>query len=497
MAESAKKHFDTLCLCAALMLAGCSAERDQDEISKWPAFEAAKRLPLEICRRDGVEEPLLCGRLNVYENRDAMAGRQIPISVVVIPAQNGNPDNRAWIEHQGGPRYSMIAFAYAYAQGGELEYFRRNRDVVLVDPRGLHESNPLYCDALKHPRILELYYPPERVRACKEELEQVADLAQYSTLNAIEDYEEIREWLGYDQWDAGGWSFGSRFMLTYLHRYPERIRSITVSFPAILNFLRPLDYAKFGQQAFDKLVEDCQADSACAEKFPDSHADMATVLKALEKQPLAVEILNPDSGNREARTITRGIFADAIWASLLWNSEAIQVPYILRRAAEGDFTPFIEMNTPPGPQESEPEGHYFSVVCPEETSLIDMDMARAEAEGAFAGSFLSEYYIDACNAWGLPRHPAHPIEEKVFDTPALIFTGARDPVTQPEYGDQIAGHFIGARHIVFEHGAHGVDGFENDECYGRIIDDFVTAASLEDLDVSCIAGMTPPSFRLE
>lgn len=481
---------------ALLATAACSSE-DPADINTWPAYSAADRLPLEICNREGVTEPLLCGELEVYENRAAGAGRKIPVSVVVIPAQNGNPKGRAWIEHQGGPRYSMIAAAYYYAKGGELEFFRRNRDIVLIDPRGLHEANPLYCDALKHPRILERYYPPDRVRACREELEQDYDLSQYSTLNAIDDFEDIREWLGYEQWDAGGWSFGSRYMLTYLHRYPESIRTMTLSFPAIMHFRRPLDYARFGQQGFDKLVEDCLAESTCAERFPDPRQDMQDILAALEAQPHVVEILNPYSGQREQRTITRDVFAETIWVALLWNSEAVQVPFILRRAAEGDFEPFVEMNTPTKPQASEPEGHYFSVVCPEETAFIDMGMAAEASAGTFVGPYIARDYIEACEAWGLPPHPELPIEPRVFDTPGLVFSGARDPVTQPEYGDQIAEHFKNVRHIVFQNASHGTGGFDNEECYGRLIDDFVEAASVEKLDLSCIKDMKPPAFRYE
>lgn len=475
---------------------GCSPQNAGD-LPDWPAYEAAKRLPLEICNRDGVAELLLCGELEVYENRAAQTGRRIPVSVVVIPAQNGNPDGRAWIEHQGGPRYSMIAAAGYYAKGGELEYFRRNRDIVLIDPRGLHEANPLYCEALKHPRILERYYPPDRVRACREEIEQAFDLSQYSTLNAVDDFEDIREWLGYEQWDAGGWSFGSRFMLTYLHRHPESIRTMTLSFPAIMHFRRPLDYARFGQQGFEKLVEDCLAESTCAERFPDPKQDLSDVLTSLEAQPVVVEIFNPHSGEREEREITRDVFAEAIWVALLWNSEAVQVPFILRRAAEGDFGPFLEMNTPTEPQSPEPEGHYFSVVCAEETKFIDMEMAADASADTFVGPYIAKDYIEACDAWGLPQHPELPLAERVFDIPALIFSGARDPVTQPEYGDQIAEHFNNARHIVFENASHGTGGFTNEDCYGRIIDDFVETGSFEGLDLSCIADMKPPSFRYE
>ena len=52
----------------------------------WAAL-AQQRLPLlEVCERPGVEEGLLCGTLEVYENRAAQSGRRIGLSVVVVPA---------------------------------------------------------------------------------------------------------------------------------------------------------------------------------------------------------------------------------------------------------------------------------------------------------------------------------------------------------------------------------------------------------------------------
>lgn len=481
----------------AMLLASCAGEQTSDTATDYPAYTAIERLPLKICEIEGVEEPLLCGSLEVYENRVSKTGRKIPIAVVVIPAQEKRLTDSAWTDHQGGPRFSMIAQARYFAEGGFLESFRRNRDIVLIDPRGLHGSYPLYCDALKYPRILERYYPPEKVRACREELDQRADLSQYSTSNAVDDFEDIRIWLGYRQWDVGGWSYGSRFMLTYLHRHPESIRSISLSFPSILNFQRPLDYAKFGQQAFDGLVADCAQDTDCSTSFPDPAGDLMHILSMLEVNPKTVEIINPYSSAKETRSITRNIFAESVWIALLENTTARQIPLMLRKAAEGDFAPFLEIAGPSEPAASEPEGHYFSVVCPEETGQIDMAAAMVASEGTFVGAYIAEDYISACNAWGLPLHPGHPIEPKQFEVPAIIFSGDRDPVTQPEYGDEIARHFSNVRHITFPQMAHGTSGFENESCYGEILSAFVDKASSEGLDTSCIETMRAPPFKLK
>jgi pimeloyl-ACP methyl ester carboxylesterase len=475
-----------------LVVCGCQSARPQ----RFPALAATSRLPLELCNFEGTTEPLLCGVFNVYENRETQQGRVIPIKVVVIPAQEGRTTNSAWIEHQGGPRYSMVANAPQYAKGGSLESFRRNRDIVLIDPRGLHESGALYCEALKYPRVLEQYYTVDRVRACREELEQHVDLKQYSTLNAIDDFEDIRKWLGYEQWDVGGWSFGSRFMLTYIHRYPDSIRTASLFIPSTLNFERPIDYARFGQQALDRLIVDCQADTACDERFPNIAGDLEKTLAALRAQPEKITFVDPYTHEQVSKQLTSGVFAEVLWTVLFSTESARGIPFILYHSARGDYLPFLaEALSSPSPPE--PEGHYFSVVCPEETGRLDRNEVIAAAKGTFVGSYIVEAYIDVCKAWDLPNHPEHPIDGGRFDIPALIVTGDQDPVTPPQYGDQIATHFENAVHITVPHMAHGTAGMKNSNCLDRILADFVTKGSMEGIDRSCVKTIHPPPFRLK
>ncbi|MCK7592930.1 alpha/beta fold hydrolase [Pseudomarimonas salicorniae] len=451
---------------------------------------------MEICQREGIREPLLCGELMVFENRAAKRGRKIPISIVVVPAKSPSNSRTAWIEHIGGPRFSMIANAVEFAEGGSLEWFRETRDVVLIDPRGLHESHPLFCKALALPRILERYYPADRVAACREEIDRIADARHYTTLNAIDDFEDIRRWLGYEQWDVGGWSFGGRFMLTYLHRHPESIRSIFLSFPADLQFLRPLHYARFGQMGFDHLAGYCARDAECQAAFPSPATDLASVLDRLRRAPLQVKFVDPDTGLPVTRTLTHEILADELWSWLLENGRARQIPYVLRRAAEGDFAPFLEIAVPDAPQSAEPEGHYFAVVCAEETLHIPRDQIAALTRETFPGDYMVKEYLEACEAWGEPPHPEMPLQPRPTDVPLLVFTGDIDPVAQPEVGEQIVRGFSDARHISLPGIAHGLDGVENSGCYDRILTQFLEQASTRHLDTSCLGSMKPPPFRL-
>jgi len=48
---------------------------------------AAGSKKLKLCHVPGVDEEVLCGRYQVYENRAARKGRKIGLNVVVLPAK--------------------------------------------------------------------------------------------------------------------------------------------------------------------------------------------------------------------------------------------------------------------------------------------------------------------------------------------------------------------------------------------------------------------------
>lgn len=62
------------------------------------------RQVLNPCREEGVDEDLLCGALEVLDNRNTMTRRKIPLNVVVLPAKGDNqvPDPLFQLEGWSG-----------------------------------------------------------------------------------------------------------------------------------------------------------------------------------------------------------------------------------------------------------------------------------------------------------------------------------------------------------------------------------------------------------
>src|SRR5262249_16708688 len=158
------------------------------------------------------------------------------------------------------------------------------RDIVLIDVRGTGASNGLYCPAMEYTQpsqAFEEMYPQERVKACLEELKDVADLTQYSTANTIEDAEEIRQWLGDDKINLMGSSSGTRAIEAYLRMYPGSIRSAIMGGAAPAAMHRPESFAQDSQDAWKLICFDCANDPDCNAKYPRLNDELNTLLASL------------------------------------------------------------------------------------------------------------------------------------------------------------------------------------------------------------------------
>lgn len=459
-----------------------------------PAVAAAQRLPLEICQRDGIDEAVLCGTLTVPRDRATPAAGTIGLRVVVVPALEG-VSLIAWTEHQGGPGFSSLHVARLFQRGGPLERFRRHRDVVLFDQRGVGESGGLSCDALGPNPILRKRFPIDLVDACRAQLAAAqVNLSHYSTSAAVEDLEAIRVWLGYERFDLGGWSYGARFMQLYAQRYPTRVRTLSLIAPTIIDLRRPLEWARFGEQAYARLAAACRADPACARAIPDPQGDLRRVIRRLDEEPVLHAFVHPETGQQAMGRLDGEVIREIFWQAMLGTANGRRLPWLIRRAAQGDFAPLLRdlVATEPGTRWYEPT--YLSVVCAEEVPHIRL----AEDAEAVRGTVIGRYYLDAwreaCRAWDVPLAPDTPPEPRPHDTPTLIITGDVDPVTPPEYGDRIAARLPDSRHHTLVGRAHFGGDLSNEDCFAEVLGDFVNAGTLEGLDTTCLATMQPPPF---
>jgi pimeloyl-ACP methyl ester carboxylesterase len=91
-----------------------------------------------------------------------------------------------------------------------------------------------------------------------------------------------------------------------------------------------------------------------------------------------------------------------------------------------------------------------------------------------------------CGIWPRGDVPEGFHEPVSADVPVLLLSGELDPVTPPEYGDEVALHFPQALHLVAPGQGHIVT---TRGCVGDLVSQFIIDAGFAALDTACLAQM--------
>jgi len=454
---------------------------------------ARGRVALTPCRLPGVEREGWCGTLTVPERRDtAGSGRTLDLRIAVLPARGPATRPDPLFVIAGGPGQSAVNIADREAV--EHEATLAEREIVLVDQRGSGGSHRLECrqhEDADMRRYLSGGFNLEALRRCRRDLEARADLAAYTTDAAVADLEDVRRAMGYGQIDLDGGSYGTRVVLWYLKRHGAHVRAAVLRGVSPTDYALPLPFARAGQEALERLFDDCARDAECGRAFPRLRAEFGELLERLARGPVEVELENPVTGARQKAVIDREVFVTRVHLLLFSSGLSARLPDLMHRAAAGEWTPFAQLAAQFGRAivEQIDLGLQLSVACAEDAPRL----RAADVAGATRGSFLGRTRVDqllaACALWPSAPPPADfyaPVESGV---PALVISGELDPVTPPRFGEQVARGLARGRHLVVKNGSH-VDG---GACVDGIVAAFIRSGSAEGLPAACLGeGRRPP-----
>lgn len=461
---------------------------------------SAADLELEPCEIPGLDGEARCGTYEVFEDRAAGTGRKIPLNVVVLPARGERRQPDPVIFFAGGPGGSTVEGAPAMATflAGDLEH----RDFLLVDYRGTGQSNPLFCPYQEEMRqgiaeALETFLPVDLLGDCVDALGGKADLGLYTTPNIVDDVADVSRALGYEKVNLSGGSYGSRAVLVFMRRHPERVRTALIEGVVPTDARMPVSFAADAQAALEGWWRECAEDEECAAAFPDPAADLATVLSELEEGAKVVTVVDPESGGEVELRLSRNAFVQALRYMLYSSLGSLKVPAFVHAAANGDWRPIAQSAYSVGGalMASVPDGLYLSVTCAEDVSLIGPNAAAVQT--GFLGDFRLRQQVASCDEWVRGELPAGFHEPVRSDVPTLIISGERDPVTPARWGYEAQEFLPNSVHAVVPDGAHGFFGLEGRECLDALTSKLLETASVDGLDVEgCAAAIVRPSFLL-
>ncbi len=444
----------------------------------------ARSVVLGECRLPNLPSLAQCGELTVPEDRRKPEGRSIRIFAAVLPANTLTPKGDPLLILAGGPGQAASTLAPFVSRLNEV---RRTRDIVLIDQRGTGRSTPLDCEAFR-PRIDDALEtdPVPRATQCAEQLRaQGVDAAQYTTTAWIDDLEAMRTALGYAQWNLWGGSYGTRVALEYLRRFPDRVRTLTLDGVVPPSMIAMLDVWRTRQATLDAVFRACGDSTGCRDAHPNPAVTLAKIATSLGPTGRDVDVVDPRTGMSTRTHLTfdgvLGLLLPLIYAP---ESSSL-LPEMLSLAEAGDFGPLFAATqlTNTHLDEQLNAALHYSVTCAEDAPRITPDLVAAMLSGLPTRE-IAENVIAVCNVWPRGPVPANFTDPVISAKPALLFSGALDPVTPPANGALVAKSLAESKHIVARGYGHIVS---PNACGPRLIASFIDHAGFGALSASCIA----------
>jgi pimeloyl-ACP methyl ester carboxylesterase len=460
-----------------------------------PAFAAAPsaadaRPAVRNCHLPGAEEALRCLTVPVpldYANASIRAPGtgSLKLHVTVAPAfrESARPDPLFVLAGGPGQAGSDVLPLLSAA----FKRVRATRDIVFIDQRGTGLSGKLDCDSPPNEEVLSDAEIEAALRSCIGK--KAVPFAAYTTAAAARDIDQVRRALGYGKINLWGGSYGTRLGQAYARAFPDSVRSLVLDGVAAPDQVIPAG-GRDGQAALDKLFAQCQLDAGCRKAYPNLRAEF-DALAARAEAGVKLTIADPRTAQPVSFTMTGPRFLGTVHNILYAPADARRLPFLIHSAYQGRWEPFIARHNIAGDFATEGSSAmllHLAVVCAEDVPRMTPALMKEDASTLTRP--LAARIPGLCKTLNVPAVPyAAP---SAIQAPALLLSGALDPVTPPRRAEAAARHMAHAQQLVVANAGHGVSQLG---CAPRLLRDFLDRPAAP-LDAKCLAEIPAPTFQL-
>jgi pimeloyl-ACP methyl ester carboxylesterase len=256
-----------------------------------------------------------------------------------------------------------------------------------------------------------------------------------------------------------------------MRHHPAHLRSVILDsvLPASVRAIEA--YPANFERVFELLFSTCKADARCNTTYPNLETIFYETADRLNRKPILVEnVSNPLTGATFDVWVDGNAFIGLIYQQFYLTHAIPQLPQRIFAANNGQkrvlYDALVSYVTAPALSY---EAMGLSVECADIVPHNDQarfDLAVASLEAARLRTYFETIRLDAiprfielCALW-------HPTDEDQTanlpvssDIPTLIFAGQFDPVTPPEWGQQVAQSLPNGFYVEVPAHGHGVTNF--------------------------------------
>lgn len=446
---------------------------------------------------------VVCGEYQVPENRNNPNGRMIRMPFAILHSQNPNPmpDPVVFVS-SGGPGGSSLDALEVYVNSAYLQ----ERDFIFVEQRGNKYAEPaLECPEVQmamfanfstvDARDVEIAREVDAARVCRDHLlAQGIDLTAYNSAESAADLEDLRQLLGYKQWNLVGASYSARLVLTTMRLSPEGIRSVVLDSVYVPEVNTYEQHIPTLARALETLFDNCSADVECGTAYPELESHFYTVIDRMNSKPIVVDINHPITNEPVTLQLTGDDMVLGIFNALYQRNTIRFLPFIIEDLYRGNVD-VIEPVAQEGFKNifSRAQGMYYSAECREEFPFNNPEMRKklASQYPTLVNFMPSISDPDICAMWGAGVADMSENQSVVSDIPALVLAGEYDPVTSPLFTQAAADKLSNSYFYQLPYFGHAVQ--DQSHCANQLAASFIQSPS-QAPDTACLKNLSKLNF---
>lgn len=346
--------------------------------------------PVDLSDSDATVD---CGVLRVPETRGSDNNRFVALPVVRVRARGPNPLPDPVIYLHGGPGGGIMdELAEKLSDPHWQPLIGSNRDWLFFDQRGGGLSQPLLdCGQLG---LSDTGFTSDAdvvaASACAQRLTATGiDLSQYNVQTSVADIVDLKNALGYEDFNLFGVSYGSRVAFAVQQYAPEDLRAVVHDSPyppeARGTEQLPMLLAREVRQTLGL----CAADAGCAKAYPNLEKRLDSLLQTWLTTPRQFE----------ERTLTVSDLASFL-LDAIYDWDGIKaLPANLELILADDMSPIVDYLDGGG---DFAEGQLLAHFCKEELPFEDRAaMVELAGDDPLAQSVLAntQRLFESCKDW--------------------------------------------------------------------------------------------------
>ena len=443
----------------SIFIVGCKKSSDTGKF-------VTATCPIDV--PEGLEESgkFTYGYMKVPEFHKNPDGNTIELAIAVFKCREDSATHEPLVLITGGPGMSDIDNFVPDLFGDLGDLFLNNRDIVIIELRGLKYSKPYLI--LPEIDSLQLYladkhlsaektvslYMDSLQSAYKRFEEEGVNLSAYNDYEIANDIVFVMEQLNYDKFSVFGSSFGTLVTEHLLLNHSEKLVSVTMNAVVDINKAMPNMHVN-SIQALEDIFKKCENDPELNQVYPDLKNRFLSTLARLNESPDTLDIEYAKNGKMYKIPLNGNKLAVWLFGMMYWDA---QIPSTLDKILSGDYSQIIQNPGMIFPLEDFSYGLSLSIILSEYSNFDDeaiplhseyVDYVKGCGTMMFTPYFLSH----AKEIWEV-----NDLQNKNIalnsEVPTLLFSGELDHVCPPNYAMDLSKNLKNSYLYVFPGIAH-------------------------------------------